>query len=70
MSNATRLEFIKKNHSKLYALLEMYIPMSVENTEYMNSNDIYECNKCVSLYCQRHNITDPELCSALIFRVD
>ena len=70
MSNKERLEFIEKNHPKLYALLCMCVPMSVENTDCMTRHDIYECNKKVSLYCQNANITDPELCSTLIFRVD
>lgn len=67
MSNKKRLEFIQTNHPKLYALLEMTVPMSVENTEHMNASDIFDCNRQVSLYCQTEHISDPELCKLLLF---
>ena len=69
MNNKERLEFIKKYHRDLYKLLEVRAQMCIDNMEFMNVHDINECNKCVSLYCQRHNISDPQLCQTLLFRI-
>ncbi len=67
MNNKQRLAFIEKNHAELYRLLEMKVPYAIENTDFMTPADADDCNDAVDYYCEKHNITDPELRKLLRF---